>query len=292
MISIPDLERVAAFGWRAADEDRLGEWLLRAADGFTGRANSALAIGEPGMSLPAAIEEVTRWYGARGLPAMVAVPYPVGGPQRGGPSSRRPDQRGPEGDGREGSRPGEEALGDGGLAGGGLDSGEVDRYLRECGWGIRAHAATVLAAAPEAVTRRSAPAGVHIDLAPEPDDAWLDCYRYRGQELPRAALALLMSAPWQAFASARTGGQTVAVGRVAAGGGWAGLTAVEVHPGHRRQGLASALTASLADAAASQGVTGLYLQVEDENSAARMLYQRVGFAEHHGYHYRIARTAS
>ncbi len=50
-ISIPDLERRAALGWRAPEEERLGDWLLRAADGFTGRANSALANGDPGRPL-------------------------------------------------------------------------------------------------------------------------------------------------------------------------------------------------------------------------------------------------
>jgi GNAT superfamily N-acetyltransferase len=42
-ISIDDLEHAATPGWRALEEDRLGDWLLRAASGFTGRANSALA---------------------------------------------------------------------------------------------------------------------------------------------------------------------------------------------------------------------------------------------------------
>src|SRR5438270_176346 len=46
----------------------LGEWLLRAAGGFTGRANSALAAGDPGMPLPQAVDQVCRWYAARGLP--------------------------------------------------------------------------------------------------------------------------------------------------------------------------------------------------------------------------------
>jgi predicted GNAT family acetyltransferase len=33
---------------------------------------------------------------------------------------------------------------------------------------------------------------------------------------------------------------------------------------------------------------GLYLQVEDTNTAARALYQALGFTDHHGYHYRVA----
>lgn len=67
-ISILDLEEAAACGWRAPEEAALGRWLLRAAEGFTGRANSALAVGDPGMPLAAAVSEVCRWYQALGLP--------------------------------------------------------------------------------------------------------------------------------------------------------------------------------------------------------------------------------
>jgi len=38
----------------------------------------------------------------------------------------------------------------------------------------------------------------------------------------------------------------------------------------------------------SHGATRLYLQVEEGNQAARRLYRRSGFTDHHGYHYRIA----
>ncbi len=82
-ITIPDLERRAALGWRAPEEERLGDWLLRAAGGFTGRANSALAVGDPGQPLDRAAGAVRDWYQARGLPAMIAIPHPrqaAGGP--------------------------------------------------------------------------------------------------------------------------------------------------------------------------------------------------------------------
>ena len=106
--------------------------------------------------------------------------------------------------------------------------------------------------------------------------------------LPPIARTVLTSAPWQAFASIRAAGQTIAIGRVAAAEGWAGLTAIEVNPGHRRRGLATVVTAALAARAAAQGAAYLYLQVEDDNPAARALYGRIGFAAHHDYHYRVA----
>ena len=68
------LEEVAALGWPAPENRWLGRWLLRAAEGWTGRGNSVLPLGDPGLPLDAALTEVTAWYGERGLPARFAVP--------------------------------------------------------------------------------------------------------------------------------------------------------------------------------------------------------------------------
>ena len=66
-------ERMSARHWRATEEARLGGWLLRAAGGFTGRANSALPLGDPGMPAERAVAEVEAWYPRRGLPPMVVI---------------------------------------------------------------------------------------------------------------------------------------------------------------------------------------------------------------------------
>jgi ribosomal protein S18 acetylase RimI-like enzyme len=243
---ICDLEVIAAKGWRAPEEERLGGWLLRAAQGFTGRANSALAAGEPGIPLAEAVPAVRRWYEERELPPMVAVPYPLG-------------------------RPGDS---------------DTDRFLGQHGWGMWADLAVVMTAPAAAMARPQL--AERVDTHPAPTQAWLDHYHHRGQRLRPVARHLLMSAPFQAFASIRRDGGIVAIGRVAVADGWGGLTAVEVHPGHRRTGLATAITAALAAAAAGQGAASLYLQVAAGNQAARELYARAGFTDHHGYHYRVA----
>jgi ribosomal protein S18 acetylase RimI-like enzyme len=74
LVSALDLEQAAALGWRALETAQLGDWLLRAAGGFTGRANSALAAGDPGQPLDAALEAVQAWYDERGLPTQIQVP--------------------------------------------------------------------------------------------------------------------------------------------------------------------------------------------------------------------------
>jgi GNAT superfamily N-acetyltransferase len=73
-VGIDELERIAALGWRPLETATLGGWLLRAGGGFTGRANSALVLGDPGMELSAAIAAVTAWYAERRLPPRLALP--------------------------------------------------------------------------------------------------------------------------------------------------------------------------------------------------------------------------
>jgi GNAT superfamily N-acetyltransferase len=71
---VTDLERAAARHWQAPDIQPLGDWLLRAAEGFTGRANSALPAGDPGVPLPEAVTAVEDWYRRRNLPPMIVLP--------------------------------------------------------------------------------------------------------------------------------------------------------------------------------------------------------------------------
>jgi N-acetylglutamate synthase len=243
-VSIADLERVAALGWRAPEESSLGDWVLRAAEGFTGRANSVLAIGDPGLPIDAAIAQARGWYAERGLSTLISTAFPVGRP----------------------------------------DASEVDRFLRDHGWPVL-RGAIVMTASAEAVARQAD----GVEVRDEPDEDWLDLYRYRGERPPPISRRLLNSAPWQAFGSVRLDGHTVAIGRVAVAAAWAGLTAIEVAPNYRRRGLGRLVTQALLAAAMTRDdVSGVYLQVDDTNSAARALYRQLGFADHHAYHYRVA----
>ena len=67
----PELARVSSRAWRPVESERLGAWELRAAAGFTRRANSVLPLGDPGLPLDEALTAVRRWYGDRDLPAYV-----------------------------------------------------------------------------------------------------------------------------------------------------------------------------------------------------------------------------
>src|SRR5262245_2685384 len=72
-----ELEEIAGRGWQGFESGWLGRWLLRASAGFTGRANSVLPLGDPGLPLPAALDRVHRWYADRGLPVRFQVPLPA-----------------------------------------------------------------------------------------------------------------------------------------------------------------------------------------------------------------------
>ena len=52
------LEQIAAAGWQPLESEPLGGWVLRAANGFTGRANSTLALADPGCDWSTAFEQV------------------------------------------------------------------------------------------------------------------------------------------------------------------------------------------------------------------------------------------
>jgi N-acetylglutamate synthase len=73
-LDVVALERVAARGWRGTEEAALGDWLLRAGGGFTGRANSVLVAGDPGLPLPDAVDAVGAWYRERGLRPCAQLP--------------------------------------------------------------------------------------------------------------------------------------------------------------------------------------------------------------------------
>ena len=111
----------------------------------------------------------------------------------------------------------------------------------------------------------------------------------RTGEPRRNALKVLTGGPSVWFATVPgADGRTAAIGRLVVDGRWAGFAAIEVDPAQRRQGLATLVMAALAERALDEGASAAYLQVEADNAGARALYDRLGFTDHHRYHYRRA----
>jgi len=71
--AVAGLENVCADAWPARVDRALGAWRLRAAGGFTGRANAALAVGDPGLPVPSALEVVHSFAAEQGVPPRVHV---------------------------------------------------------------------------------------------------------------------------------------------------------------------------------------------------------------------------
>jgi GNAT superfamily N-acetyltransferase len=91
-----------------------------------------------------------------------------------------------------------------------------------------------------------------------------------------------------AYACAMIGDDVVAVGRAVADTGWAGVFGMATLPRARGKGAARSVLAALADWAGAHEADRMYLQVERDNIPALRLYERTGFSEICGYHYRTA----
>ncbi len=65
-VSADELELAARASW-IADSEPLGNWTLRSGNGFSGRANSCLAVGNPGMAYAQAAQLIIDYFTERGL---------------------------------------------------------------------------------------------------------------------------------------------------------------------------------------------------------------------------------
>ena len=257
------LQRVMAAGWRAGETEALGRWELRAAGGFTRRANSVLVAGQPDRPLDDALGYAADWYAARGLPLVLQVPA----------EARR--------------------LLDAELGERGWDvSGETQVLVRSVGEG------SALDEAPDDPPDE-APGRTGVQLADRPGSDWLALFRtgvLRAGVLRAGAVrddshaaAVLTGHPHVVFASAHDeAGRLVAVGRGTIDDGWLGLTALAVAPGARRQGWASAVVNALLSWGARGGAGQVYAAVQQDNEAGLALFEALGFWPHHVYRYRHA----
>ncbi|MFC9591903.1 GNAT family N-acetyltransferase [Streptomyces sp. NPDC056944] len=240
--TFPELARATARAWQPVESEALGEWTLRASDGFTRRANSVLPLGDPGMPVADALTHVRAWYAARKLPAYVQTSTGAEGTQE-------------------------------------LLCAALDRH----GW-RREVSAEVRIGALAPIGDLDADVSA-VRLSRTVDEAWLRRYQ-RFEEASPAVRSVLASGPSVWFASvAGTGEVPAAIGRCVVDGRWAGFMAVEVDPGQRRRGLATAVMTALAQQALDEGASAAWLQVEADNDGARALYDGMGFAPHHHYHH-------
>lgn len=161
----------------------------------------------------------------------------------------------------------------------------LDAALAERGWApsVDVH---VMAARLD-LLRGAAPDEPPVTITENPGDDWFAVYR-EGAGSSAQARALLTRHDAAGFALIRDGAQAVAIGRGALDDRWLGVTAVEVEPTRRRQGLARAVMGALRDWGIARGATHSYLQVSADNAPAVTFYEQLGYWQHHDYRYRDA----
>ncbi|MCW2788205.1 MAG: family N-acetyltransferase [Aeromicrobium sp.] len=233
-VDAEELTRITSRGWPAIESVPLGEWELRAAGRFTGRANSVAVTGSPGVPLEEALARVREFYAERSMPALAQV----------------------------------------------VVGSEHDRAFARAGWvpmtGYRGGAIVQVADLDPAYD-----ADPTALVAPTADDEWLS--HYGRVDDPAHARAVMEGPTTVGFVAIGT--PVEAIGRVVVTGEWAGLSAVEVVPSVRRQGLARRVVETSLAWAVGRGADKAYLQTMRSNEAALALYEPYGFVDHHDYRY-------
>jgi N-acetylglutamate synthase len=239
-----DLQRRMLPSWLAWHEP-LGEWTLRAGGGFTGRANSCHAVGDPGVAPQGAVEQIIAYAAAHGIPPMAQVIE---------------------------ASPEEHAL---------EDLGWI--AVREPIAVLVCRLADFLLARPAQsrmrVTERLEPDWEEAFQRSRPNSADPTIVRMILDGRPPRAFAAA------AGDHVSDHPDLVAIARGHRSADWLGLASIWTHPDHRRRGLATAMMAALGHWAARQGARFAYVQVATANEPAIGAYTTLGFAHHHRYRY-------
>ncbi len=245
VVSTDDLERLMADGWRAVEEEWLGDWLLRASSGFTRRGNSVLALGDPGSSPASAVVYVEDWYAARRLPSQFQLGLP--------PTGEAPEDP--------------------------LGVQLVDR-----GYAVVAPT-VVMTGASSDIGRpgdSAAPVDVSTTLEPEWLAAY---GQQRPTMSGVTEQLLTASPGQLFLSTTDRMGEVSAVARLSFHPGWAGLQAMWVRPDRRGHGLGRTVLQVAGEVARQRRISSMYLQVEVDNDPAIGLYRSEGFRTHHRYAY-------
>jgi GNAT superfamily N-acetyltransferase len=131
---------------------------------------------------------------------------------------------------------------------------------------------------------------LRVDVEERPSQVWFDTWHAVHGGDPRSEWNLLerVENP-SGYARVTIGDEIVAVGRVVADGGWAGIFGMATLPPARGKGAGRCVLAALATWVKDHRADRMYLQVERSNVPALRLYEQSGFKQVSDYHYRTAR---
>jgi GNAT superfamily N-acetyltransferase len=240
--------------WVAEERQPLGPWMLRANQGYTGRANSVRTAcaektgADSWLELIAAAEA---FYQQRGLPPVFQI-SPATMPR------------------------------------------DLERILIERGYGISHTGEIWAADPIEVrnATGRSGGSGSIVERG-SLDATWLGCAveEHAGQPNLRDRIYRRVPSP-HVFAMMVEGSDPVArvLGAVHGGLGW--IYRMATAREHQRRGYATRLLNYLAEWTLANGAKTICLQLMAENAGARKLYEMAGFRKQYDYHYRVRRSSS
>ncbi|QFZ16748.1 GNAT family N-acetyltransferase [Saccharothrix syringae] len=264
MHDVTGLEQRCADAWPAVVDVPLGRWRLRAAGGFTGRANSALTTGDPGLPVPAALDRVIDFARRNGIrpTAHVVVGAPVEAAV--GRAGWRPDLEHP----------------------GGVES--LVMTGEPAGFATPKRPDVVVADAPF-------PGWWELVAQPEPTAAQRHVLTGgvtgSGTTKPGASGPGAAGLDAVGFGAVVRDGEVLAAVRGAVVGDLLHVARLAVRPEARRRGLARLLMGGLAAWGAERGAKHCALQVAEHNAAAIALYASLGCVEHHRYRYWVPNHA-
>lgn len=254
--AVTRLEAICADGWPAPADRPLGQWRLRAAGGFTGRANSCLAVGDPGLPVADALTEARSFAAAHDLPARVQVP--------------------------EGS-PWHSSI---------LEQGWHPDEHHGAGWRVEVLVAGITKVTPSATHSNEGVSKITFEDRARWPIAAVEAPSDTTAEAFAVAQEYVLSAPDVAevgFALARLEPEAAPIGyvRLAVVDEHLYVTRLSVDEEHRRHGLATALMTAALAWGLERGARWSVLQVATHNEAALALYRRLGFTTHHRYVYLV-----
>jgi ribosomal protein S18 acetylase RimI-like enzyme len=295
------LEEISFRGWHALENERYDGWVLRAANGYTGRANSINPLYPSSHALDDKIAYCDAWYAARGIPPIFRLNDAMQPPDLDAQLAARGYRRFNE------SRVMTAELGDA-LT---LNPSPTRRHagdesaIKSWATGERdfdtasppcSDSPSPTSAGSQPVTSSGSPSPrrtrrsgegfrVRADL-----DTWIaDLCRLNPRHAPHVATMRLLfdrMPPERLFASVRVGDEAAAVGLGVLHDGYLGLYDIVTDERLRGRGYGRMMVSGLLRAASEAGITRAYLQVAADNAPAIRLYEGLGFRVSYGYWYR------
>lgn len=234
-------------GWPAIESSEIDGWIVRFSSGITKRGNSVLTISAP-EDVEAAILEVERRAIERWLPASFQV----------GTFSQ------PE---------------------------NLDEILDARGYATIGPT-TVQAMGKGDLQRFADKADERVKLSPTPSQEWLELFweleNYTDPTI-RLVSRQILTGVESVFYELRDPdtNEVLSIAKISLVAEYGGVYCLYTHPDHRGKGYARTLIETVLADAAESGLEAVWLQVEDKNTGAIVLYNQLGFDTVARYHYRV-----